>query len=92
MNVGGSILIDINSNKINDYVDFQIGNYALIIGGTKKGLHGKINNIDKSKSLDKPIITLELINGNEIKTIYDYIFPIGKSTSWIELPTEGNNI
>ena len=92
MNVGGSILIDVHSNEIKDYADLQIGNYALITGGTKKGLHGKINNIDKSKPLDKPIITLELTNGNEIKTIYDYIFPIGKNASWIELPTEGNNI
>ena len=37
-------------------------------------------------------MTLELTNGNEIKTISDYIFPIGKNASWIELPIEGNNI
>ena len=73
---GDCIIISIPEQGIIGHVQFGEGKLAYITGGKHVGDFAKIIDIEK-KQLYPDIITLETENGEQFKTIRDYVFVVG---------------
>ncbi len=83
-NVGDSLLMDLNNKKIKDHFVLENGYTIYLTGGKHIGYVGKIKSIERKKGLHKPKILLD-VNGEEIETLRDYAFVVGKDKPYIKL-------
>ena len=83
-NVGDSLLVELGNKKIKDHFKLEKGYTAYLTGGKHIGYVGKIKSIEAKHGLHKPKILLE-VNGEEIETLKDYAFVVGKDKPAIKL-------
>ncbi|NPA38630.1 MAG: 30S ribosomal protein S4e [Candidatus Nanohaloarchaeota archaeon] len=76
--VGDSILFEISGQKILDHLPLKEGMLVMIIGGRWRGKTAKVKEIIDIKGLEPNRIVLEGKDGEEIRTLKDYVFVIGK--------------
>ena len=80
---GDSLLLSIPEKKIEERVEFKIGNLAMVVGGKHTGQTGKIKEIITVKSSQPNRV---IISGNkEFETIEDYVYMIGREAPLISL-------
>merc|ERR1719382_933553 len=86
-----SVRLDVGTNKILDYVKFEIGNVAMISGGNNIGRVGVITHREKHPGSFE-IVHCKDAAGHAWATRLQNVFVIGKGTKpWISLP-KGNGI
>lgn len=68
-----------------DHLKFGEGLLAIVTGGESKGRYGKIERIERRGNFPDTA-TLMTSNKEEVRTIADYVFPIGSISSLISLP------
>jgi len=84
--VDDTIMLDMESGKIKDFVKFDIGNLAIMTGGANRGRVGVIYHNEKHKG-SFHIVHLKDAAGNSWCTRKDNVFVIGKgSKPLISLP------
>lgn len=84
--VNDTILVDITSGKIIDYIKFGQGSMCLIIGGSNKGKVGVITHESKN-GLRENTLKIKDFNNLEFETKLKNVFVIGRGyKSYISLP------
>jgi len=83
----GTFKLQIPEQIILDYYPLEEGSQAIIRLGKNIGVAGKIAKLVKKFGVNASLAEIET-TGGEISTSYDYIFPIGKESSAIDLPME----
>ncbi|MHC1686352.1 MAG: 30S ribosomal protein S4e [Methanothrix sp.] len=81
--VGDSLVLSIPDKKVEDRIEYKIGNLAMVVGGKHTGQTGKIKEIItvKSSQPNRVIIAGE----EEFETIEEYVFMIGRDSPAIKL-------
>ena len=74
---GDTVMLTIPEQKLVGHIPFEEGKLAYITGGNHIGEIARIVSIEKRK-LHPDIVTLETKDGEEIKTIKDYVFVVGE--------------
>jgi small subunit ribosomal protein S4e len=74
--------------EITAHLKFEEGVLALITGGKNIGRFGEVMEIERRESPHPQTVTLEMDGREQIKTIIDYVFAIGRGMPWISLPEE----
>lgn len=84
--VNDSIRLDINTNKIMDFIKFDSGNLCMVTGGRNTGRVGTIMHRERhANSFD--IVHVKDNAGHTFATRLTYVFVIGKNTKpYISLP------
>ncbi len=82
---GDSLVLSIPEKKIEDRVEFKIGNLAMVIGGKHTGQIGKIKEIIVVKGSQPNRIIISGDGGADFETISDYVYMIGKDTPVVKL-------
>ncbi|KAG6769612.1 hypothetical protein POTOM_025262 [Populus tomentosa] len=81
-----TIKLDLESNKIVDFIKFDVGNVVMVTGGRNRGRVGVIKNREKHKGSFETIHVQDA-SGHEFATRLGNVFTIGKgSKPWISLP------
>ncbi|KAL3585794.1 hypothetical protein D5086_012661 [Populus alba] len=81
-----TIKLDLESNKIVDFIKFDVGNVVMVTGGRNRGRVGVIKNREKHKGSFETIHVQDA-TGHEFATRLGNVFTIGKgSKPWISLP------
>ena len=86
-NTSDLLRISIPKVEILAHLKFEEGMLALIDGGENAGQWGEVVKIGEP-SVYGSTVTIRNAEDQEIETIFDYIFPIGKGQAWINLPGE----
>lgn len=81
--VGDSIILSIPEKKVEDRIEYKIGNLAMVIGGKHTGQTGKIKEIITVKSSQPNRVIIA--GDQEFETIEEYVFMIGRDTPAIKL-------
>jgi len=86
--VNDTIRLNLESNKIEDYIKFDSGNLVMITGGHNLGRVGVIQSRERHPgSFD--IVHIKDAAGNTFATRLSYVFLIGKSNkAWVSLPAD----
>ncbi len=80
---GDSLVLSIPEKNIEDWIEFKVGNLAMVVGGKHSGQMGKIKEIITVKSSQPNRV---IISGDvEFETIEDYVYMIGKDQPVIKL-------
>jgi len=80
---GDSLLLSIPEKKIEERIEFMVGNLAMVVGGKHTGQTGKIKEIITVKSSQPNRV---IISGKEeFETIEDYVYMIGREAPLISL-------
>ncbi|MCE4610653.1 MAG: 30S ribosomal protein S4e [Desulfurococcales archaeon] len=82
----GTLLITVPRQEIKEYIPFQKGSLAIIIGGRNVGRVGRIVDVKPGWGRKRTLVTLEDASGNLFQTILDYVFVIGSGKPVISLP------
>ncbi|KAK2361187.1 Ribosomal protein S4 (RPS4A) family protein [Trifolium repens] len=81
-----TIKLDLELNKITDFIKFDVGNVFMVTGGRNRGRVGVIKNREKHKGIFETIHVQDS-TGNEFATRLSNVFTIGKGTKpWVSLP------
>ncbi|PPD87952.1 hypothetical protein GOBAR_DD15140 [Gossypium barbadense] len=81
-----TIKFDLESNKIVDFIKFDVGNVVMVTGGRNRGRVGVIKNREKHKGSFETIHVQDAA-GHEFATRLGNVFTIGKGTKpWVSLP------
>uniref|UniRef100_A0A9I9DI70 KOW domain-containing protein n=1 Tax=Cucumis melo TaxID=3656 RepID=A0A9I9DI70_CUCME len=81
-----TIKLDLESNKIADFIKFDVGNVVMVTGGRNRGRVGVIKNREKHKGSFETI-HIQDATGHEFATRLGNVFTIGKGTKpWVSLP------
>ncbi|RXH86744.1 hypothetical protein DVH24_022017 [Malus domestica] len=81
-----TIKLDLETNKITDFIKFDVGNVVMVTGGRNRGRVGVIKNREKHKGSFETIHVQDA-SGHEFATRLGNVFTIGKGTKpWISLP------
>ncbi|KAJ6913326.1 40S ribosomal protein S4-3 [Populus alba x Populus x berolinensis] len=81
-----TIKLDLEGNKIVDFIKFDVGNVVMVTGGRNRGRVGVIKNREKHKGSFETIHVQDA-TGHEFATRLGNVFTIGKgSKPWISLP------
>ena len=81
--VGDSLVLSIPYKKVEDRIEYKIGNLAMVVGGKHTGQTGKIKEIITVKSSQPNRV---IISGDEeFETIEEYVFMIGRDSPAIKL-------
>ncbi|KAE8697691.1 40S ribosomal protein S4 [Hibiscus syriacus] len=81
-----TIKLDLESNKIVDFIKFDVGNVVMVTGGRNRGRVGVIKNREKHKGSFETIHVQD-VAGHEFATRLGNVFTIGKGTKpWVSLP------
>mgnify|MGYP000162012605 FL=1 len=72
-----TIKISIPRQELLGHFKFEKGKYAIIIGGNNVGRVGRIKEVIQVFKKSRAIVSLETDNGEELRTIMDYVFLIG---------------
>ncbi|KAJ1914468.1 40S ribosomal protein S4 [Tieghemiomyces parasiticus] len=89
--VNDTIKLDIATSKIEGFLKFELGNLAMVTGGSNTGRVGNIVAHDRHDG-GFDIMHIKDAAGNEFATRLSNVFVIGRgSTAWISLP-KGNGV
>lgn len=81
-----TIKLDLETNKITDFIKFDVGNVVMVTGGRNRGRVGVIKNREKHKGTFETIHVQDAL-GHEFATRLSNVFNIGKGTKpWVSLP------
>ncbi|CAI9112469.1 OLC1v1012923C1 [Oldenlandia corymbosa var. corymbosa] len=81
-----TIKLDLETNKITDFIKFDVGNVVMVTGGRNRGRVGVIKNREKHKGSFETIHVQDA-TGHEFATRLGNVFTIGKgSKPWVSLP------
>ncbi|VAH02338.1 unnamed protein product [Triticum turgidum subsp. durum] len=81
-----TIKLDLETNKIVDFIKFDVGNVVMVTGGRNTGRVGVIKNREKHKGTFETI-HVEDAQGHQFATRLGNVFTIGKGTKpWVSLP------
>lgn len=81
-----TIKLDLENNKITDFIKFDVGNVVMVTGGRNRGRVGVIKNREKHKGTFETIHVQDA-SGHEFATRLGNVFTIGKGTKpWVSLP------
>ncbi|XP_008801072.1 40S ribosomal protein S4-like [Phoenix dactylifera] len=81
-----TIKLDLETNKIVDFIKFDVGNVVMVTGGRNRGRVGVIKNREKHKGSFETIHLQDAL-GHEFATCLGNVFTIGKGTKpWVSLP------
>jgi len=80
---GDSLVLSIPDKKVEDRIEFKVGNLAMVVGGKHTGQMGKIKDIIVVKSSQPNRIVIS--GKEEFETIVDYVYMIGKDQPVIKL-------
>ncbi|ONH99793.1 hypothetical protein PRUPE_6G051000 [Prunus persica] len=81
-----TIKLDLETNKITDFIKFDVGNVVMVTGGRNRGRVGVIKNREKHKGSFETIHVQDA-TGHEFATRLGNVFTIGKGTKpWVSLP------
>ncbi|KAH7859805.1 hypothetical protein Vadar_005703 [Vaccinium darrowii] len=82
-----TIKLDLEANKITDFIKFDAGNVVMVTGGRNRGRVGVIKNREKHKGSFETIHVQDGMSGHEFATRMGNFFTIGKgSKPWVSLP------
>ena len=81
-----TIKIDLETNKIVDFVKFEVGNFVMLTGGRNTGRVGVIKSREKHQGSFETI-HVEDAFGHQFATRLANVFTIGKDKkAWVSLP------
>ena len=81
-----TIKFDLETNKITDFIKFDVGNVVMVTGGRNRGRVGVIKNREKHKGSFETI-HIQDATGHEFATRMGNVFTIEKGTKpWVSLP------
>ncbi|KAM7267318.1 hypothetical protein ACFE04_009484 [Oxalis oulophora] len=81
-----TIKLDLETNKITEFIKFDVGNVVMVTGGRNRGRVGVIKNREKHKG-NFDTIHIQDALGHEFATRMGNVFTIGKGTKpWVSLP------
>lgn len=81
-----TIKLDLENNKITDFIKFDVGNVVMVTGGRNRGRVGVIKSREKHKGSFETIHVQDS-TGHEFATRMGNVFLIGKGTKpWVSLP------
>lgn len=81
-----TIKLDLETNKIVDFIKFDVGNVVMVTGGRNRGRVGVIKSREKHKGSFETIHVQDA-TGHEFATRLGNVFTIGKGTKpWVSLP------
>ncbi|RLE83008.1 MAG: 30S ribosomal protein S4e [Thermoprotei archaeon] len=80
-----TIKVSIPRQELLGHYKFEEGAYAIVIGGNNVGRVGKIKGGTQVFKKSKAIVTLETEKGEELRTIMEYVFIIGKDKPEIKI-------
>ncbi len=78
------VLYSLGERDVILHVPMQLGVYALIVDGHNVGRHGKIADIVRTIRRRQSIAVLST-DGQQTRTVMDYVFPIGKESPAIKI-------
>jgi small subunit ribosomal protein S4e len=88
ININDSIKVDLESKKILEVVPFEVGNLAMIVGGSNIGRVGVVLNRERHPG-SHDIVHVKDAAGHTFATRLDNVFLIGKGTkSLVSLPKD----
>lgn len=76
--VGDTIVFEIKGQKIIDHLPLKEGMLVMVIGGRWRGKVTRVKEIINIRGLEPNRIVLEGEDGEEIRTLKDYVFVIGR--------------
>jgi small subunit ribosomal protein S4e len=79
------IRLSIPNAEILDHIPFEQGVLAIIDSGENVGQWGEVTKITES-NIYGSTVTIRNSENQEVETVADYVFPIGKGEAWISLP------
>ncbi|KAB1221595.1 40S ribosomal protein S4-3 [Morella rubra] len=81
-----TIKLDLEGNKITEFIKFDVGNVVMVTGGRNRGRVGVIKSREKHKGTFETIHVQDS-TGHEFATRLGNVFTIGKGTKpWVSLP------
>lgn len=81
-----TIKLDLEENKVVDFIKFDVGNVVMVTGGRNRGRVGVIKNREKHKGSFETI-HIQDSTGHEFATRLGNVFTLGKGTKpWVSLP------
>ncbi|XP_010251772.1 PREDICTED: 40S ribosomal protein S4-like [Nelumbo nucifera] len=81
-----TIKIDLETNKITNFIKFDVENVVMVTGGRNRGHVGIIKNREKHKGSFETIL-IQDATGHEFATRLGNVFTMGKGTKpWVSLP------
>ncbi|TXG48967.1 hypothetical protein EZV62_024842 [Acer yangbiense] len=81
-----TIKLDLETNKITDFIKFDVGNVVMVTGGRNRGRVGIIKNREKQKGSFETVHIQDAL-GHEFATRLGNVYTIGKgSKPWVSLP------
>ncbi|CAH1418728.1 unnamed protein product [Lactuca virosa] len=81
-----TIKLDLESNKIVDFIKFDVGNVVMVTGGRNTGRVGILKNREKHKGSFETV-HIQDSTGHEFATRLGNVFTLGKGTKpWVSLP------
>uniref|UniRef100_M1BU65 40S ribosomal protein S4 n=1 Tax=Solanum tuberosum TaxID=4113 RepID=M1BU65_SOLTU len=81
-----TIKLDLESNKIVDFIKFDVGNVVMVTGGRHRGRVGVIKDSEKHKCSFETL-HIQDSQGHEFATRLGNVFTLGKGTKpWVSLP------
>ena len=81
-----TIKLDLENNKIVDFIKFDVGNVVMVTGGRNTGRVGILKNREKHKGSFETV-HIQDAAGHEFATRLGNVFTIGKgSKPWLSLP------
>jgi len=82
---GDTLRINLPDQKIVQHLKFAQGSYVVVTAGRNVGKHGKIASIETS-SANRPLsIEIQGSDGENFRTVAEYVFVVGETTPLIEL-------
>ncbi|KAG5598460.1 hypothetical protein H5410_029830 [Solanum commersonii] len=86
-----TIKLDLESNKIVDFIKFDVGNVVMVTGDRNRGRVGVIKNREKHKGSFETL-HIQDSQGHEFATRLGNVFTLGKGTKpWVSLPQRFSN-
>ncbi|MCD6263994.1 30S ribosomal protein S4e [Candidatus Bathyarchaeota archaeon] len=77
--------IGLPGQELEDHLRFEEKALALVTGGKSRGKYGQILGVERHPGLPT-MVTLRTPEGEEVRTIIDYVFPVGVDSPIISLP------
>lgn len=82
---GDTVQISLPDQKIVRHLKLAKGSYVVATGGGNVGRHGKVANIEPSSSARPTIVEVEEPDGQNFRTMEEYVFVVGEGEPIIKL-------
>lgn len=87
---GDTVMFDLKERKALEHIPLKVGSMALITGGPKRGVTGRVVDIRATTGTRERTITLATEDGKTATTISSYVFPVGTESPAISIPARGS--